>query len=93
MLSLSPMTTGTFDEILKTLPGTPTPWPNSGWHGFWVNRMEQEIMCPNEESANVLADFLEDCGFDAVNTHFYDDEVEEFTNLDCSGWWSVYLDG
>lgn len=61
-------------------------------HGYWTNH--DAIMCPTEEAANILADFLEDVGFDVVSTSYYDtleDERDGDTN-ECTGWYAVYPD-
>ena len=61
-------------------------------HGFWTDGYE--ILCKTEKQATALADFLEDIGFDYVNTGYYDpeedkrnNEVDQFT-----GWWYVSID-
>lgn len=61
-------------------------------HGFWTDG--EEILCKTEEQAEVIADFLEDVGFDYVNTGYYDPiederngEVDRYT-----GWWYVSID-
>lgn len=79
----------TYDEVIKSLPHHPDDKPGGNWHGFWVSGSD-EIMCPSEEAANVLADFFEDCGFDVMHTFHYDDEERDGLNL---GWWAVYIDG
>jgi len=84
------MDSETYENILQSLPHDPYS-PCGSWHGFWVNGND-EIMCPTEEAANLLADFFEDCGVDIMHTHHYT-ESEEFVNEDCLGWWSVYVDG
>jgi hypothetical protein len=86
-----------FEAVLQSLPHTPNgkdQVPGSNWHGFWANHLDDEIMCPDEASADTLADFFEDCGFDIMHTHFYDDNHQSFVvNEDCFGYWSVYPDG
>lgn len=79
----------TYDKILESLPHHPDDKLSGNWHGFWVSGSD-EIMCPSEEAANVLADFFEDCGFDVMHTFHYDDEERDGLNL---GWWAVYVDG
>ena len=53
-------------------------------HGYWSDG--DQILCKKEEDAETLADFLEDLGFDAVNTSYYnpvederDGSVDEYT--------------
>lgn len=46
---------------------------------FWVNQ-DGDIECKTKFEANVIADFLEDCGFDTVATSYNE-------NLDI---WEVY---
>lgn len=79
-----------YDKILESLPHHPEDKrPGTNWHGFWVSGSE-EIMCPSQEVANVIADFFEDCGFDVMHTFYYNDEERDGLNL---GWWAVYVDG
>ena len=78
-----------YNLILENLPDKSTR--KYGWHGFWVNKYDDEIMCETEDQANTIADFLEDMGFDCVHTHWYDPKEENGIE-DCIGWWSVYLD-
>lgn len=78
-------------NILESLPHHPHDKPDDNWHGFWANG-DNEIMCPTEEAANLIADFFEDCGFDIMHTHHYT-TLEELVNEDYLGWWSVYIDG
>lgn len=79
-----------YNLILENLPDE--PMHDDSWHGFWANKYDNEIMCGTEEQANIVADFLEDMGFDCVHTHWYDPKEENGVE-DCIGWWSVYLDG
>lgn len=79
-----------YDKILESLPHHPEDVkPGALWHGFWVSGNE-EIMCPTQEVANLIADFFEDCGFDIMHTHHYNDAEADGLNL---GWWAVYVDG
>ncbi len=79
-----------YDDILESLPHHPEDKaPGAEWHGFWVNGND-EIMCRDQETANVLADFFEDCGVGLMHTFHYDDEESDGLNL---GWWAVYVDG
>lgn len=79
----------TYDKILEALPHHPSDRPRDNWHGFWVNGRD-EIMCESEEVANVIAYFFEDCGFDVMNTSYYNDAENDGQNY---GWWAVYVDG
>lgn len=88
------MGTEVYDGILVALPRDPDAFgppntPEESWHGFWVNG-DDEIMCATEESANVLADFFEDCGVGLMHTRYCDDAEYDDKNY---GWWSVYVDG
>lgn len=79
----------TYNKILESLPNHPENRLGNNWHGFWVNGSE-EIMCPTQEAANLIADFFEDCGFDVMHTHHYEDGETDGSSL---GWWAVYVDG
>ena len=61
-------------------------------HGFWTDG--EEILCTTEEQAEVLADFLEDLGFDCVHTGYYDPKEDERNNEvnDHTGCWYVNID-
>ena len=61
-------------------------------HGFWTDG--DEILCRTETQAEALASFLEDMGFDYVNTGYYDpDEDERNHEVDrFTGWWYVNID-
>lgn len=48
---------------------------------FWVNQ-DGDIETKDEESANIIADLLEDCGIDVVHTA-YDEDLDI---------WEVYID-
>lgn len=78
-----------YSKLIMTLPHEPK---DGDWHGYWYNETDDEIMCPEGEAANVLADFFEDCGIDIMHTHFYN-EQENAVNDNCYGFWSVYVDG
>ena len=61
-------------------------------HDYWTDGTE--ILCKNEDSANALADFFEDMGFDIVHTSYYDPEEDQRSGEvdDHTGYWSVYPD-
>lgn len=61
-------------------------------HGFWTDGYE--ILCKTEEQAEALANFLEDMGFDYVNTGYYDPKEDEKNNEvdELTGWWYVSVD-
>lgn len=61
---------GLWADICKRLPKC----PSSSRHGIWTDG--QEILCDNEVMAELIADFLEDLGFDYVKTGFYDPEED-----------------
>lgn len=77
-----------YDMILESLPHHPEDKIGAPWHGFWVNGSE-EIMCPTEEAANLIADFFEDCDLGIMHTYLYNDEADGLNR----GWWAVYVDG
>ena len=58
--------------------------------GTIVRRDDYEILCNNEESANLIADFLDALGF-CTNTGWYDPEedAKEGINDEYTGWWYV----
>lgn len=61
-------------------------------HGYWTNG--DDILCKTEEAAENLANFLEDIGFDVMQTGHYfpeDDEREGCTD-DHTGFWYVCPD-
>ena len=72
-------------------------WPFLLWclqqqeerHGYWTNG--QDILCPTEDAADKLADFLEDLGFDVVNTGYFDPEEDARNGEtdECTGYWYV----
>ena len=77
----------TFQDICKQLPKES--------HDFNVRSViwavEDEILCDDEDVAEIIADFLEHMGFGEVNTGYYDpeedkqnNEVDKFT-----GWYYV----
>lgn len=47
-------------------------------HGYWTDG--DDILCETEAQAEHLADFLEDIGFDYVNTGYYDPEEDKREN-------------
>ncbi len=61
-------------------------------HGYWTDGME--ILCKTEEAAEHLANFLEDIGFDYVNTGYYDPKEDEADGkVDArTGQWYVSID-
>lgn len=74
-----------FDSIAASLPDN----PKETKQGFWVSKTDNEIMCPDKSSANMLADLLEEIGC-RVCIHYYH-PLEETGNKDCIGWYSVYM--
>lgn len=58
-------------------------------HGFWSDG--EYILCKTEEQADALADFLEDVGYEAVTTGYFDPkEDEEAGQVDSlTGYWYV----
>ena len=63
-------------------------------HGYRVSMNGEEIICPSGESAETIANLLEDMGFDVVHTNYYDPE-EDARNGEAdedTGYWSVYPD-
>lgn len=58
-------------------------------HGYWTDG--EEILCKTETEADVVADFLEDLGFDCLNTGYYNPEEDE--RDDCvdehTGYWYI----
>lgn len=61
-------------------------------HGFWTDG--EEILCRTENQAESIADFLEDMGFDYVQTGYYDPIIDERNNEidDHTGYWYVSID-
>lgn len=61
-------------------------------HGYWTDGAE--ILCKTEGAADHLANFLEDIGFDYVNTGYYDPEEDEASGEtdDHTGYWYVSID-
>lgn len=57
-------------KILAILPSEP-----GGPHDIW--QVGDEILCPKEETADAIADFLEAMGFEEVNTGYYDPAEDE----------------
>ena len=57
-------------------------------HGFWTDG--EEILCRTEEQAEVVADFLEDLGFDCC-TGYYDlvEDEKEGCADDHTGYWYI----
>lgn len=77
----------TFNEICKQLPNEPHDF--NGRLTIWA--VEDEILCDDENVAEIIGDFLECLGFEEVNTGYYDpeedkrnNEVDKFT-----GWYYV----
>ena len=58
-------------------------------HGFWTDG--EEILCKTEEQAEAVADFLEDLGFDCLNTGYYDpvEDKREGCVDDHTGYWYI----
>lgn len=58
-------------------------------HGFWTDG--EEILCETEEQADIIADFLEDLGFDCLNTGYYDPEEDKRDNCvdEHTGYWYI----
>lgn len=44
-------------------------------HGYWTDG--EQILCKTEAEADIIADFLEDLGFDCLNTGYYDPVEDE----------------
>lgn len=45
---------------------------------FWTDG--NEILCKSEEDANIVADFLNDLGFEDIRTGYYDPEEDKRNN-------------
>ena len=56
---------------------------NAEYNRHAITADDDVIYCEKEYQAEVIADLLEDCGYDVVHTAFDDDEEI----------WMVYLDG
>ena len=58
-------------------------------HGFWADG--EEILCKTEEQAEAVADFLEDLGFECLNTGYYDPAEDERDGCvdDHTGYWYI----
>lgn len=67
--------------------------PEDSVNGYWTSGvgLGSDILCKTEESANAIADFLEELGFEEVNTGYYDPEEDERCGeVDkYTGWWYV----
>ena len=61
-------------------------------HGYWTDG--EEILCKTEDQAEALADFLEDVGFDYIQTGYYNPEDDKRNNEvnDHTGYWYVSID-
>lgn len=82
------------NAIMKLLPDHPLD--EEHWHGFWANKYDDELMCPNKKSAEAIANLFEDMGIDIMHTHSYPNEDypnEDYANEDCKGFYSTYIDG
>ena len=58
-------------------------------HGYWTDG--EQILCKTEAEVDIIADFLEDLGFDCLNTGYYDpieDEREGCVD-DHTGYWYI----
>ena len=75
--------------LLLLLPKSPPSYDVSADPGYWTNG--EEILCSCEAEADIIADFLEDCGVDYVNTGYYDPDEDRRNNEqdDCTGFWYV----
>ena len=62
-----------FEDICRSLPSEPIDC--NGRLSFWAT--DDEILCETEESANIIADFLENMGYDCVTTGYYDPEEDK----------------
>lgn len=86
-----------YNLMLNALPSSPAEGESyidagNKWHGFWGDNISGEIMCEDEEKANILADLFEDLGFDPMHTHLYTGENEFLYSKDAIGYWSFYPD-
>lgn len=61
-------------------------------HGFWTDG--EEILCRTETQVESVADFLEDMGFDYVQTGYYNPEEDKRNNEidDHTGYWYISID-
>lgn len=77
----------TFQDICKQLPSE--PYVLYGRLTIWA--VEDEILCDDEDAIEIIADFLENMGFDEVNTGYYDPEQDKRSNeVDkFTGWYYV----
>lgn len=77
----------TFQDICNQLPNEPRVL--YGRLTIWA--VEDEILCDDEDAAEIIADFLENLGFDEVNTGYYDPEEDKRSNeVDkFTGWYYV----
>lgn len=76
-----------FNDILLSLPISPES-PNREVK-YWSNGCD--ILCRDEESASAIADFLNEMGYEEVNTGFYDPEEDKKSGEvnECTGWYYV----
>lgn len=60
-------------------------------HGYWTDK--DKILCKTEAHAEILADFLEDMGFDFVCTGYYDitEDTKHNTVDEYTGCWYVSI--
>ena len=58
-------------------------------HGYWTDG--EQILCKTEEEANIVANFLEDLGFDYLNIGYYDpvEDEQEGCVDDHTGYWYI----
>lgn len=58
-------------------------------HGYWTDG--EDILCKTEEEANIIADFLEDLGFDCLLTGYHDPVQDEIDGCvdEYTGYWYI----
>jgi hypothetical protein len=71
-------------RVIANLPNSPAPY-----HRIWTNG--ESILCPTEEEANAIADFIDASGLGEATTGYYDpDEDEKADQRDeCTGYYYV----
>ena len=85
------VTVDVYETILSALPVTP---PEPGDTGIWrCGEHGEEILCPDEQTANVMAGLLEAAGYDTPCTGYYDPDEDQRSGEtdDVTGYWYVTI--
>lgn len=80
-------------KMISGLPNAPKYTPSGHLEKPAIWHSGNEILCETEEQSNSIADLLEACGYEHVNTGYYDPKEDRRNGQEdeLTGWYYVTI--